>query len=68
MRLGLQVGFGGLVGVALLQELRGFGFQLIRIQAHTDGPEYAAVPADLLQSMVQEIVDAGMDPLARHRH
>jgi hypothetical protein len=53
MRMGLQVGFGHLVGRDLLDKLRNAGFTLIRIDCQTNRD-----PA-----LAQEVIDAGLQPL-----
>lgn len=56
MRRGLQVGFGELIGAALLADLRARGCQVIRLDAQTS-PSLEHTTA-----LVNEVTDAGLQP------
>jgi hypothetical protein len=52
---GLQAGFGGLLGSALLAELKAFGYTLLRVEQ--------GVTLDDTRNIASEVLTAGMTPL-----
>jgi len=52
---GLQAGFGGLLGVELLEKLKGFGYQLLRVEQ--------GVTLDDTRAIASEVLSVGMTPL-----
>jgi hypothetical protein len=68
MRIGIQAGGGLLIGEPYLTELRGWGFRMLRIQAHTnDRPHFPLTPPDLTSALVEEVLNNGQEPLVMIR-
>jgi hypothetical protein len=57
MIVGLQSGFGSLLGPALTADLRALGFGMLRLDCQQ------VVSADVFRGLVREVQDAGMTPL-----